>query len=269
MRRIDSKKKEELRQRFKTILKMGLKTQVSLRLTLYENIIVKYGLQIVSENKTVRDVEEIKKNLSRKTIGTNQQALVEIIKNFWKELKIDEKDIANTLKEEVNLIISVRKLSVQSHDLLFSLYAENGQPYSLTSQLDTTKIFYQEQGEFVFISISLHALLLQKLALIINVVEKKKAKTVSAAHEQLNTKEEFGMHRVYKGYTILPLSSLIWSQEIKIKQIYEMKEAKFYKQSSSFNIEDKYATLIDKRGFKRYTDIPLAKSINLSYIFKL
>lgn len=33
----------------------------------------------------------------------------------------------------------------------------------------------------------------------------------------------------------------------------------FYKQSNNFKIEDRYATLIEKRGFKKYRDPNLAK----------
>jgi hypothetical protein len=58
-----------------------------------------------------------------------------------------------------------------------------------------------------------------------------------------------------RGYSILPISKLFWVQQIKVKQIYAIQEAQIYKPLTPLLIEDKYSTMIEKRGFKKYKDL--------------
>lgn len=107
------------------------------------------------------------------------------------------------------------------------------------------------------------------LALIINVVEKRPSKTQSYTRILLRTNDEFNVHKVYRGYTILPLSKFFWNQCLRHKQLFQVKETTFFKPSASFKIEDRYATLIDKRGFSKYKDLNLTKTINLCFNYKM
>ena len=68
---------------------------------------------------------------------------------------------------------------------------------------------------------------------------------------------------------MLPLSKLFWVGQLRHKQIYEIKDAMFYKSSSSFQFEDKYVTLVEKRGFRKYKDDNLKKQANLCYCYRM
>lgn len=43
----------------------------------------------------------------------------------------------------------------------------------------------------------------------------------------------------------------------------------FYKPSNKFRIEDRYATMIDKRGFTKYKDPALARVIGLNFTYRM
>eukprot|EP00347_Sterkiella_histriomuscorum_P008264 403345746 len=182
---------------------------------------------IVSENKTTRDVDEVRKNFIRNTLGSKKEGMLKILKNFSPTLASGVNfDMDEVLDKEFALIFSIKNINISNHELFFTIYSDNNQPCSLTAQLDTSRILTW-------------------------------------------THEEFNIHKVYKGYTILPLSKLFWAQQLRHKQVFEIKEAMFYKQSNSFKIEEKYSTLIDKRGFKKYRDPNLAKYINLCYSYRM
>ena len=70
---------------------------------------------------------------------------------------------------------------------------------------------------------------------------------------------------MYRGYTILPLSKLFWIGQLRNKQVYLVKEAQFYKHSGSFNIEERFGTLIEKRGFSKYRDAVLTRAMDMDY----
>lgn len=73
------------------------------------------------------------------------------------------------------------------------------------------------------------------------------------------------MHKLYKGFTILPLSKLFWVQQLKVRQIFEIREAQIYRPFPPHQIEDRYATLIEKRGFKKFKDVMLTQFFNACF----
>jgi len=58
---------------------------------------------------------------------------------------------------------------------------------------------------------------MNNLALIIKFVEKRRSKGPSSSAALLNSNESNSWHKVYKGYTILPISKLFWVQELRVK----------------------------------------------------
>ncbi|CDW89623.1 dedicator of cytokinesis protein 2 [Stylonychia lemnae] len=225
---------------------------------------------IVSENKTTRDVDEVRKNFLRNTLGVKKEGMLKLVKNFCPSLCATTNfDLDEMLDKEFSLIFSIKCINISNHEIFLTMYQENGQPYSLTAFMDASRILNGQQAEYVFLNISMRSLLSNNLAIIVNVVEKRRSKSQSLTHNLLSTNDEFNTHKVYKGYTILPLSRLFWAQQLKFRQIFEIKEAMFYKQSNTFKIEDRYATLIDKRAFKKYRDPNLAKLINLCYTYRM
>jgi hypothetical protein len=97
------------------------------------------------------------------------------------------------------------------------------------------------------LNIPLKAIITGNLTLIIKIVEKRYSRSPTASLSLLGQQDVNSCNKVLKGYTILPISKLFWISQLRVKQIYEIREAQIYKTLTGQLIEDKYATMVEKR----------------------
>jgi hypothetical protein len=131
---------------------------------------------------------------------------------------------------ELAFVLKLKSVIPGNHELQMSLFSENGHPYSVPAYCDQAQQqahHYAEQT-FVFVKVSLRALMLNNLALLIKINEKRRGKGQAPTFNILGSGGQYEQpynNKAYKGFTILPLSKLFWVQQLKVKQLYEIREA--------------------------------------------
>lgn len=63
----------------------------------------------------------------------------------------------------------------------------------------------------------MRAILMGNMALIIKVIEKRPSRNPSISLSVLGQEDQASTNKVYKGYSILPISKLFWIQQLKVK----------------------------------------------------
>ena len=173
--------------------------------------------------------------------------------------------------QEFTFYLKLKSALSPAYELQMTLFSENSRPFSMTTIYEHQQSISAKQDQqcYYFINIPMKAILINTLALIIKIVEKKQSRNPSSSLSMSSSPNVGSCNKVLRGYTILPISKLFWIQQLKVKQIYEIREAQIYKPVPGQLIEDKYATMIDKRMFRKSKDIALTQQINLSYIYKI
>lgn len=121
----------------------------------------------------------------------------------------------------------------------------------------------------MFANIPLKMILHNRSALIFSIIEKRISLTSSSSNRLLNTNNLQSEHKLYKGFTILPITKLFKLQQIKNGLFNTIEQAKLYRPTINFKIEDKYASVMDKGGLKKYYDSQLTNQIDLSFSYTL
>jgi hypothetical protein len=73
-----------------------------------------------------------------------------------------------------------------------------------------TSINTQNDQCFFFVNIPMRAILMGNMALIIKVIEKRPSRSPSISLSVLGQEDQVSTNKVYKGYSILPISKLFW-----------------------------------------------------------
>ena len=82
-----------------------------------------------------KEVDEVKKNFLKKTIGMKKEGIMKIIKSFSPALTTYT-EFEELLDKEFSLVFTVKNLNLcRDHEAFLTLYQENSQPFSLTASL--------------------------------------------------------------------------------------------------------------------------------------
>lgn len=157
----------------------------------------------------------------------DMRGMIKILNEFYSDMP-PFTNVEEVMDMELTLVLKMKSIPLDKHEVVMTLYYENGLPFSLTVNYDMKQIQelkFQDQT-FCYVRIPLRTLMLNNLALLIKVVEKRRGKGASPTANVLHGGQDKEYYnRVFKCFTILPLSRFFWVSQLKVKQLYEIREA--------------------------------------------
>lgn len=111
---------------------------------------------------------------------------------------------------------------------------------------------------YVFVNVPLLKLVNHDLVLFLKIIERKQiSQGTPDSAVLLDSTKEKDSNRVLKGFSVLPLSKLIWVENMRAGIIYQVDDAVIYKPPENGSVEAAYIRMLLDKKLRKNKDVEL------------
>jgi len=108
------------------------------------------------------------------------------------------------------------------------------------------------------VNVPLFKLVTNDLVLLIKIIERRQiSQGTSDSTVLLDSTKEKDYNRLLKGFSVIPLSKLIWAENMRAGVMYQVDEASIYKAPENGQVEVSYIKMLLERKFRKSKDADL------------